>query len=197
MSNEVKDAKVKEKKSTNSAKKATTRNKNNTSKKKTTVNSTKKTTTKTVKETKQEETKVKKTSGAKTAKKVTPKQSTKVVAEKKTKTTKVEETPKEVEVVEEKIVEEKKEEKNNKLIKALDIFLWVVLIAWMLVVVIDYVKVVNEKEPVFCIKEEVLEYSDGSVDSCTGLGYKVYKYNRESYQAIEFGPFWTKVRNDK
>jgi len=117
---------------------------------------------------------------------------------KETKVKKIIETPKVVEELNEELLDIKVEEKkkNKIFIKILDIILWVVLIAWMIIVVIDYVKVVNQKEPMFCIKEEEIEYEDGTVNSCTGLGYKVYEYNRESYQAIEFGPFWAKVRND-
>ena len=58
----------------------------------------------------------------------------------------------------------------------------------------DFYNVTNEKEPQFCLKEEIIEYADGHVDVCTGLGYKVHKYDRASYKAIEFGPFWSKVR---
>ena len=118
---------------------------------------------------------------------------------KESKTNKVKETQKVIEKVSEEVLDIKPEEekKNNIFIKVLDIVLWVVLIAWMIIVVIDYVRTINSKEPIFCIKEEVIEYQDGTVNSCTGAGYKVYEYNRESYQAIEFGPFWKKVRNDE
>ena len=31
--------------------------------------------------------------------------------------------------------------------------------------------------------------------SCTGLGYKIYHYERDSYKGIEYGPFWSKDRS--
>ena len=105
---------------------------------------------------------------------------------------------KNIEIANEEFVDIKlcDEKKKNVFVKILDIILWIVLISWMLIVVIDYVRTINSKEPLFCIKKDVIEYEDGVVNSCTGLGYKAYEYNRESYQAIEFGPFWIKVRND-
>lgn len=83
------------------------------------------------------------------------------------------------------------------LIKIFDILLWIILIGWMAIVLHDYIKVTNEKDPKFCLKEETIQYEDGTVKSCTGLGYKSYEYNRESYKGIEFGPFWAKDRSEK
>lgn len=109
---------------------------------------------------------------------------------------------KEVEVKEEnEMAEDFKEDKNDKkksvIIKILDIVLWVILIGWMAIVVVDYFRVTNENDPIFCLEEETIQYEDGTVESCTGLGYKTYEYKRDSYKAIEFGPFWIKDRSDK
>lgn len=122
----------------------------------------------------------------------TKNKSTKVKAEKEVK---------EVEAKEENEMaqdfKEEKKDKKNIFIKILDILLWIILIGWMAIVFMDYYRVTNEKEPKFCIKEETIQYEDGTVESCTGLGYKVYEYNRDSFDAIEFGPFWAKDRSDK
>lgn len=121
----------------------------------------------------------------------------------KNKSTKVktEKEVKEVEAKEENEMaqdfKEEKKDKKNIFIKILDILLWIILIGWMAIVFMDYYRVTNEKEPKFCIKEETIQYEDGTVESCTGLGYKVYEYNRDSFDAIEFGPFWAKDRSDK
>lgn len=125
----------------------------------------------------------------------------------KKKTTKAKEVKeakveKEVEVKEEREMAEdfkdaKDDKKKNTIIKILDIVLWVILIGWMVIVFMDYYRVTNEKEPKFCIKEETIQYEDGTVESCTGLGYKVYEYKRDSFKAIEFGPFWAKDRSEK
>ena len=76
--------------------------------------------------------------------------------------------------------------------RILNIVLWVVLACWIAVCIVDFVQVQNKKDPKFCIKNETVKYSDGNVKICTGLGYKVIKYERASYRAIEFGPFWIK-----
>lgn len=78
--------------------------------------------------------------------------------------------------------------------KVINTIIWIVLIFWMITVITDYINVKKEKDPIFCWGEKTTEYSDGNVVQCTGLGYKVYKYNRETLKAIEFGPLWTKDR---
>lgn len=72
----------------------------------------------------------------------------------------------------------------------LSIILPIIVFGWVVIVLIDYYNASKNKDPNFCISKETKEYSDGYVNICTGLGYKVYRYNRESYTAIEFGPFW-------
>ena len=126
----------------------------------------------------------------------------------------LEEDVHEEEVEEEEILEEKDEEeefvqvkksdlkrsrKEKRLIsKVLNIILWVVLIGWAIIVVTDYLNINKDKEPKFCwFNEKVTKYDDGEVIECTGLGYKVIKYNRTSFKAKEFGPFWIKDRSNK
>ncbi len=90
-----------------------------------------------------------------------------------------------------------KKDKNKKSLvsRILNIILWVVLLAWMALVVTDFIQTKNEKEPKFCwFNKKTTEYSDGTVTTCTGLGYKVINYKRASMNAIEFGPFWIKDR---
>ena len=42
------------------------------------------------------------------------------------------------------------------------------------------------------------KYDDGKVTECIGLGYKVYNYDRESFdKGVEFGPLFTKERVSK
>lgn len=79
--------------------------------------------------------------------------------------------------------------------KVMNIVLWILLLAWMLVVLVDFYNVSKEKEPIFCIDKNTTEYDDGDVNSCLGLGYKVYRYERSCFSAIEFGPFWGKDRS--
>ena len=71
------------------------------------------------------------------------------------------------------------------------------VIIWIIIFFIDYFRARQSKTPIFCISEQTKEYDDGTVYSCTGLGYKMYKYDRDSVEAsIEFGPFFIKERTE-
>ena len=87
------------------------------------------------------------------------------------------------------------EKKPGIISRIINIIFWLILFAWMAIVLVDYFKVRDEKEPIFCwFNEQTHEYENGTVKECTGLGYKVINYNREDFKAIEFGPFWIKDR---
>lgn len=124
------------------------------------------------------------------------------------------------EVVKEEVVETKevKEEKKQEVVeddeffdkktkkdikeksafsRVMNVVLWVVLFAWMAVCLIDFYNVHKSKEPMFCISNKTTTYDDGTVDTCTGIGYKVITYKRDSFKAIEFGPFWSKDRSNE
>ena len=116
----------------------------------------------------------------------------------------VEETNKEIEKeetekaerkeVEEEFFDKKKnkKEKEEKSIfyRVTNFILWIVLIAWMVICLADLYNVRSEKEPMFCLSKHTEKYKDGTVDSCTGLGYKVYRYKRKCYNAVEYVPFF-------
>jgi hypothetical protein len=79
------------------------------------------------------------------------------------------------------------------------IFIWkvmvlVLFVAWVCIVFTDYFRTKNEKTPMFCIKEQVYNYDDGTTYECIGLGYKMYKYDRQSISATEFGPIFIEQR---
>lgn len=92
-------------------------------------------------------------------------------------------------------VEENKAMWKDIVRKIWDIFFWTAFAILLCIWIIDYIRVGSEKDPKFCLKKETLEYEDGTVSKCTGLGYKVYNYNRESLdKGIEFGPFFIKMK---
>lgn len=100
---------------------------------------------------------------------------------------------------EEKVVEErelsdefvdKNENKVNLIIRIFNVILTIVVFGVVGMALIDFLNVNQEKEPMFCIKKDVITHEDGTVDVCTGIGYKVYQYKRESIKGSEFGPFW-------
>lgn len=96
---------------------------------------------------------------------------------------------------EKEIINEKPKKKKSVLLRIFNIFLWVLLLVWLLLVMLDFINIKSNKEPKYCwLNNKTTEYSDGTVTECSGLGYKVIKYNRASYNAIEFGPFWIKDR---
>ena len=68
--------------------------------------------------------------------------------------------------------------------------LCVIVACWVTVVVIDYVKAINDKKLIFCLKEKTKKYDDGTVYRCDGLGYKYFKYDRDGIKASQFGPFF-------
>ncbi len=119
----------------------------------------------------------------------------------------VEETKKEILTEEEKknlVKQEKKNKRGERTLfgKIVNVILWVVVLGWMALCVIDFIKVQNEKDPIFCIKKTTIKSGTGTAEVCTGLGYKVYNYhcsnNKHNYNgATEFGPFWTKSICDK
>lgn len=109
----------------------------------------------------------------------------------------------EKEVVEEKelsdeFVDEKDKKKGKKkkniIISIFNFILTIVIFGVVGMAVIDFINVNQEKEPIFCIHEEWTQYDDGTVELCVGVGYKVYRYNRESIKGSEFGPFWIKEK---
>jgi len=80
------------------------------------------------------------------------------------------------------------------IVNVLKILIIVLIIAWICIIFVDYFKARDGQDPVFCIKEEVKTYSDGTVYSCVGLGYKAFRYERKSISAVEFGPFFIEER---
>ncbi len=84
---------------------------------------------------------------------------------------------------------------REKRIYYLKIILLAVVIVWIICFFIDYFRARQSKDPLFCIVEKTKEYDDGTVYSCTGLGYKMYRYNRSSVSTnLEFGPFFIRER---
>ena len=87
------------------------------------------------------------------------------------------------------------EDKKKRRSDIIKVAILSVIIIWVICFFIDYARARQSKELLFCIKEDIKEYEDGTVYSCTGLGYKMYKYQRASIPVtIQFGPFFMKER---
>lgn len=78
----------------------------------------------------------------------------------------------------------------------LKIAILIILGVWVIMVFIDYFKTRNNEKPVFCIKEYTHQYDDGTTYECVGLGYKMFKYERDSIRATEFGPIFIEERTN-
>lgn len=128
------------------------------------------------------------------------KKTTKKAEQTAKKTTKKEVKEVETEEVKEKemdtsLAEENKEEWKEIGRKIWDIVFWVVFAAIALTWVVDFFRVSDRKDPMFCLSKKTHTFEDGTVEQCTGLGYKVYEYNRASLDSgIQFGPFFIKMK---
>ena len=91
---------------------------------------------------------------------------------------------KEVTKDEEDFLDEKKDKKEKKSLfnRIMNVILWIVLFIWMGICLFDFYKVHQTEDPVFCLKRETIDYKDGKVKSCLGLGYKIYQYNRKCFK---------------
>lgn len=82
--------------------------------------------------------------------------------------------------------------------KILNIAFWVLFTIVMGIWLIDFFRVQNSKEPMFCLNKTEHKFDDGKVYECTGLGYKVYTYDRSSMEkAVQFGPFFVSMKEPK
>lgn len=93
------------------------------------------------------------------------------------------------ETKEETFFEDNKKKSVGKLI--FNIIFWALFSCLAFVWIFDFIQVKQGNEPKFCISHKTHTYDDGTVKECTGLGYKVYNYNRASMNIKEqFSPFF-------
>lgn len=90
-----------------------------------------------------------------------------------------------------KVVEEDKKSIGRIIF---DVVFWVLITALAIVWLTDFIKIQNDKEPVFCLAKKTHEFDDGVVEECTGLGYKIFDYKRDSIEAHQFGPLFIKMK---
>ena len=96
---------------------------------------------------------------------------------------------------ESKSIEKPKEKKKKHPVKIIiNIFIWIVVLGLAGILVFDFINVISEKEPMFCLEKSTEKTSDGTIDKCEGVGYNVYKYDYGSIKYIEFVPFWSKPK---
>ena len=90
---------------------------------------------------------------------------------------------------------EEKKTKKSIFGKIVNVILWIILLLWMAACLTDFYRTNKEQKPLFTFKYETTKYEDGTVDTYTGLGYKIFHYNRATFKGLEYGPFWSKDRS--
>ena len=81
--------------------------------------------------------------------------------------------------------------------KIVNYVLWGLLIFWMGMCVTDFIRTKQDNKPVFTFAKKTTLYVDGEVTRYTGLGYRVYVYERDSYRHVSFGPIWAQDQSEK
>ena len=93
-------------------------------------------------------------------------------------------------------METTKKDKVKKIAKRIfDIVFWVAITCLAIIWITDFIKLQTEEEPVFCLSEQNHKFEDGTVYECKGLGYNIYKYDRESIDVKhQFSPFFIRMK---
>lgn len=91
-------------------------------------------------------------------------------------------------------VENKPKKKKSFISKLINLIIWLAVLGWAGILVYDFMNVLREKEPMFCLEKTTETTSDGTVNICEGVGYKVFNYDYGSLKALEFAPFWNKPK---
>lgn len=104
-------------------------------------------------------------------------------------------TTKKVEAVDTEATESWEDDKKSVGHKIFDVIFWICIALLAFIWIFDFIQVKDGKDPKFCIKTELHEYEDGTVNECDGLGYKVFKYNRTSINIdTQFSPFFVGMK---
>lgn len=80
-------------------------------------------------------------------------------------------------------------------VKIWNVVFWVLFVSLAFVWIMDFSRVKIDKKPLFCVSKDRVEFKDGTVDKCVGLGYKVYHYHRASLNKnFQFGSLVMKMK---
>lgn len=85
--------------------------------------------------------------------------------------------------------------------KIISILFSIIIICWISLLVFDFIRCGQKdkngsvKKPLIVVKKVVYSFDDGNATEYMSLGYKYIEYNRSSYVAYEFGPFWLKIKS--
>lgn len=80
--------------------------------------------------------------------------------------------------------------------KVFNIVIAILFVIWCYLLISDYFRIKDDKKAIYCVKNIIYDYTDGSVEECIGIGYKVYYYDRPNINVkSEIGPFWIKMKD--
>lgn len=81
---------------------------------------------------------------------------------------------------------------KNLLSKIFSSLFSIIIGLWLIICLFDFLQVQGRNKPIFCLKNETLLLSNGSIEKCTGLGYKVLKFDKLNNCDVKiiYGAFW-------
>lgn len=92
-----------------------------------------------------------------------------------------------------------RKEKSKRLVniifsKLFSFIFSILIIGWIAICLIDFFKVQDGKNPIFCLKTETIKLNEGSIEKCLGAGYKILNFEKDDscHVKLTFGPFWLK-----
>ena len=74
---------------------------------------------------------------------------------------------------------------------------WIIVILIIAINTFEFYRIRNGKKPLLCIKKEEHLYTDGTVNECIGLGYKVFEYKRTYLHGTEFVSIFASERTSE
>ncbi len=80
--------------------------------------------------------------------------------------------------------------KVSKVSKITSLIICSIIILIVPITVVDYMRVKNEKEPIFCLTREEKTVEDVSTFICKGFIYKYYETTNNKYISKSFIPLW-------
>lgn len=92
------------------------------------------------------------------------------------------------------VIENKPKKKKHPIKIIINIFMWIVVLGWAGMLIYDFISTLSGKNPTFCLENTTEKVTDGTIETCEGVGYKVYKYNYGGQGYIEFVPFFQKPK---
>ena len=83
--------------------------------------------------------------------------------------------------------------KVSKVSKITSLIICSIIILIVPITVVDYIRVKNEKKPIFCLTKEVKTVEDVTTLTCKSFIYKYYELTGNNYISKSFIPLWKEL----